>query len=145
MFRKKEIQSLNTRIEDLKKEVKTLSKENNSLKNDRGKNREFLHMLDESIPKEEIARKKYMGDVTAFHQLAFKEKLKHFISMQYEELGRLGHTDKEYELYRSNINCFFLIDEWMLKCTREHLGDLATMRQKAVSDDEFITKMKDLY
>ncbi len=100
-------------------------------------------LMEESLPKEQEARKKYMADVAVFYGLVFKEKLKHFIGLQLEELAQIGRTELGCNIIRSNINCFRIIDEWMEEKTNEHFGNLHEIRESFQGDDEFIREMKE--
>lgn len=102
-------------------------------------------LLDEAIPKGETQRKRYMADISLFYSTIFKEKLKHFIGMQMEELSRFGRSREGDDFIRASINVFRLIDEWMLKRTNEHLGNLEELRNKVSDDKEFINKFKTIY
>ncbi len=102
------------------------------------------YTLTESIPKAEQERKKYMSDIAAFYAIVFKKKLESMIGSQYQALALLGKTDREYDQFRMNINCF-LIEEWFEDCTNEHLGDLEEMRKAAGNNDDFISNMKETY
>ncbi len=107
--------------------------------------KELFALFDDVVPKEQNGRKKYMGDVSLFYTMTFKDKLKHFIGNQLEELAMFGRTDRGSDIIRSNINCFRLIDEWMDKCTNEHLGDLEEMRSRFQDDKTFISEVKKTY
>lgn len=102
-------------------------------------------LLDEAIPKGETQRKRYMADISLFYSTIFKEKLKHFIGEQMEELSRFGRSREGDDFIRASINVFRLIDEWMLKRTNEHLGNLEELRSKVSDDKEFINKFKTIY
>lgn len=102
-------------------------------------------LLDEAIPKGETQRKRYMADISLFYSTIFKEKLKHFIGEQMEELSRFGRSREGDDFIRASINVFRLIDEWMLKRTNEHLGNLEELRNKVSDDKEFINKFKTIY
>lgn len=102
-------------------------------------------MFDEAIPKDQTGRKKYMGDVSLFYTMTFKDKLKHFIGDQLNELARIGRSERGDDLIRANISCFRLIDEWMEKCQNEHLGDLEEMRNRFQDDKNFTSELKKTY
>lgn len=102
-------------------------------------------LLDEAIPKGETQRKRYMADISLFYSTIFKEKLKHFIGMQMEELSRFGRSREGDDFIRASISVFRLIDEWMLIRTNEHLGNLEELRSKVKDDSEFISKFKTIY
>lgn len=132
MFKKsKEIIQLKEEIEKLKKSLK--------IKDD------FRFMLEESIPKEQNDRKKYVSDIAGFYTIVFKKKLEHFIGLQMKELALIGRDDKLNDIIRSNINCFRLIDEWCLEKTNEHLGNLEEMRASFDDDKDFISNFKKIY
>ena len=102
-------------------------------------------LLDEAIPKGETDRKKYMADCAMFYAMIFKDKLKHFIGLQMEELSKFGRSREAEDFFRANINCFRLIDEWMDKNTKEHFGNLEELRNNFEDNDEFISKFKETY
>lgn len=105
---------------------KEKSKASGPLKNKIDK--EFLFMLDEAIPVEQNQRKKYVSDIALFYGSVFKQKLKHFIGLQLQELAEIGRTELGTNIIRSNINCLRLIDEWFDERSREHFGDLENAR-----------------
>lgn len=102
-------------------------------------------LLDEAIPKGETQRKRYMADISLFYSTIFKEKLKHFIGEQMEELSRFGRSREGDDFIRASISVFRLIDEWMLVRTNEHLGNLEELRSKVKDNNEFISKFKTIY
>jgi len=122
----------------LQKEIKEL-KEQLELKN------KLVFMLDESIPKEQSERKKYVADVAFFYGSVFKKKIQEFIGSQLEELAQIGRTELGNNIIRSNINCFRLIDEWMEKMSNEHFGNLEEIRSSFKNNEEFISKIKQEY
>lgn len=105
----------------------------------------LFFMLEEAIPEGETGRKKYMSDIALFYSSVFKDKLKHFIGSQLEELAQIGRTELGTNIIRSNINCFRLIDEWMLKRTNEHIGNVEMVRQRMDENKEFISNIKNKY
>lgn len=107
--------------------------------------KQLVFTLDESIPNDQNGRKQYMSDVAAFYALVFKNKIPHFISLQMEELAVIGRTELGSNIIRSHISCFRLIDEWMQKCTNEHLGNLNEARQSFNEDDKVISNIKEKY
>jgi len=102
-------------------------------------------LLDEAIPKGETQRKRYMADISLFYSTIFKEKLKHFIGEQMEELSRFGRSREGDDFIRASIEVFRLINEWMLTRTNEHLGNLEELRSKFSDDKQFIDKFKTIY
>lgn len=105
----------------------------------------LLFILDEAIPVEQTERKKYVSDIAFFYASIFKEKLKHFIGLQMEELAQIGRTELGNNIIRSNISCFRLIDEWMEKMTNEHMGNIENIRSTLDNDKDFINKVKKDY
>jgi|6_EtaG_2_1085325.scaffolds.fasta_scaffold16778_2 hypothetical protein len=105
----------------------------------------LVFMLEESIPKEATARKKYVGDVALFYQSVFKDKLKHFIGEQLLELALIGRTEPMNDIFRSNINCFRIMDEWMQSKTNEYIGDVEEIRKSAENNKDFINNLKKTY
>lgn len=105
----------------------------------------FVFVLEDSIPKNETERKKYVGDIALFYTSVFKEKIKHFIGNQLEELAQIGRTELGSNIIRSNINCFRLIDEWMKQKTNEHIANVENIRQRFDTNEEFINNMKTTY
>lgn len=104
---------------------------------------EFI--LEESIPKEQVARKKYVADIAFFYSTIFKSKLKHFIGMQLEALATEGRPVVNDQFIRSSISVFRLIDEWMEERTNEHIGNVNSIRNSLEDDKEFINKIKKDY
>lgn len=128
-----------------KEKIQVLQKEISELKAKIEQMDSIGFLLDEAIPKGETQRKRYMADISLFYSTIFKEKLKHFIGMQMEELSRFGRSREGDDFIRASINVFRLIDEWMLKRTNEHLGNLEELRNKVSDDKEFINKFKTIY
>lgn len=107
--------------------------------------KKFESMLEENIPKEKNKRIAYMGDVALFYQKIFKNKIAHFITLQKDMLAVIGLTEAEYSLYRSNINCFHLIDDWMRKCDIEYSSEMEIKSRMASGESEnidFINNIK---
>jgi hypothetical protein len=102
-------------------------------------------LLDESIPEEQTKRKRYMADISLFYGSIFKDKLKHFIGLQMEELSRFGRSKESEDFIRGSINVFRLIDEWMALRTNEHLGNLEELRNSHKDDKDFISNFKKIY
>ncbi len=125
-----------TRLDNRIKELEEVAKARKSV--------ELL--LEESIPLSADRRAKYMSEIALFYTSVFKEKLKHFIGLQLEELSQIGRTGVADNIIKSNINCFRLIDEWMEEKTNEHLGDLQNARDAALDGEtDFINEMKNKY
>jgi len=122
---------LNKRIKELEEEVLWKDK--------------LIFSLEDSIPKAQSNRKRYVGDIALFYQSIFKEKLKHFIGDQLEELAQIGRTELSSNIIRSNINCFRLIGDWMELKTNEHIGNVEEMRGHSDTDKDFINNMKTTY
>jgi len=108
-------------------------------------NERFLFMLEEAIPVAQQERKKYVSDIALFYQTIFKDKLKHFIGMQLEELAQIGRSEYGNNIIRSNINCFNLIDTWMKEKTSEHIGNVETIRNSLDVGAEIIKEMGEKY
>lgn len=105
-------------------------------------NKELLFTLEESIPKEQTERKKYVSDIAFFYATIFKKKLEHFIGLQLLELSQIGRTEENYKIIRANINCFRLIQEWMEEITNEHMGNLNEVRNSFDDGKDFLEKIK---
>lgn len=105
----------------------------------------FISLMEESIPKDQNGRKKYMGDIALFYSSIFKPKIQHFITEQLEELALIGRTEELNNIIRSNINCFRLIDEWMEEKTNEHIGNIEEIRKTFDNNEDFIKNMKSTY
>ena len=132
---------LQQRINNLEKRLKEKDKQIEHLL----VRRSVIEMLKENIPIQGLAREKYVADISIFYVSIFKDKITHFISLQKEALSQMGRPDREYEIYRSNINCFLLIDDWMQTLTNEHLGDLEEKRSAAELASEFVGELKVKY
>mgnify|MGYP003636722791 CR=1 FL=1 len=131
MTKSEEILQLQKRIKELEERLELKNK------------LEFL--LEESIPEGQGERRKYMSSIALFYSSTFKEKLKHFIGDQLEELAQIGRTELGTNIIRSNINCFRLIDDWLKEKTNEHLGNLQEVRESLGENGEFINEMKQKY
>jgi len=107
--------------------------------------KEIEFLFEEAIPKGESQRRQYMADCALFYSSVFKDKLKHFIGMQMEELAQVGRIEQMNDFIRANINCFRLIEEWFEKNTAEHFGNLEELRSTSSDDTEFINKFKKDY
>ena len=114
------------------------------LKERKKQDEKLVFLLEESIPVESNARKKYAAEIALFYNSVFEKKLKHFIGEQLVELALVGNTELMSNILRSNINCFRLIDTWMKKMTNEHLGNLEEMRN-GFTGDELTNKIKETY
>ena len=110
------------------KEILQLQKENIELKAKLEIKNKLVFIFDESIPEEAGKRRAYVSSVAGFYGTLFEKKIKHFIGLQMEELAQIGRTELSTNIIRANINCLRIIDEWMLKMTNEHLGDLNKIR-----------------
>ena len=117
----------------------------NELKELREQKTNINFLLEEAIPIIENERKRYLGDIALFYSTTFKNKLKHFIGMQMDSLSQFGRSEKDNDIIKANINAFRLIDEWMLKKTNEHLGNLQEMREMFADDKDFINNFKNTY
>lgn len=102
-------------------------------------------LLEESIPKAQQERKKYVSDIAFFYSTIFKEKIKHFIGMQLEALAQEGRPVVSDQFLRSSISVFRLIDEWMEKQTNEHIGNVNNIRNTLDTDKEFIKELNKKY
>lgn len=105
----------------------------------------LVFLLEESVPKDQQERKKYVGDIAFFHGSVFRNKIQHFIGMQLEELAKIGRPEILDNIIRSNISCFRIIGEWFEEKTNEHLGNLENIRSSFQDDKEFINNIKDKY
>lgn len=128
-----------------REQIQVLQKEIEELKAKLELQKSIGFLLDEAIPKGETQRKRYMADISLFYSTIFKEKLKHFVGMQMEELSRFGRSREGDDFIRASISVFRLIDEWMLTRTNEHLGNLEELRSKFGDDKEFISNFKTIY
>lgn len=125
-------------ITQLKKRIKELE-EQLEVKN------KLIFSMENSVPTEQTARKKYVADVAFFYGTIFKKQIQHMIGLQLEELAQIGRTELGNNIIRSNINCFRIIDEWMEEKTNEHFGNLEQIRESFVDDKDFISKIKETY
>ncbi len=129
----------------MKKSEETLQQQIKNLEEQLVIKNKLVSLFEESIPIEGNARKRYVADIALFYQTVFKEKIKHFIGLQMEELAQIGRTESANDIIRANINCFRLIDTWMETKTNEHLGNLEEMRSAFGEGDEFRQKLKETY
>ncbi len=134
--------------QQLRKNIEVITRLENELqeaKNERDARRSVIYLLNEKTPENVNERKTYMADITTFYRKIFKSKIDHMISAQKDALSILGRTVLEYDLFRSNINVLFLIDDWMSQCEREHLSDIGEARQKAEDSLGIISEMEGKY
>ncbi len=111
------------RVDEVNKELVWHKEEQKRIKH-------FQYLLNEDIPVEQNARKNYFSDITMFYTKIFKKKIAQMISAQKDALTILGKTEKEYDLFRSCVNVFSLLDDWFTQSEREHLSDLEEARQR---------------
>lgn len=123
--------------------IKKLEKEVEDLLTELQKRKDFQYIFKEKIPDESGARKAYMADISVFYRKIFKEQIENMISRQKDSLAIIGRPEREYEVARATINAFYLIDDWMLACEREHLGDINEARQVAQESLEIISNIKE--
>lgn len=116
-------------LSNLEKENKTIHKKLVRFEKKESEEKRFKELAEELIPKEANARRNYMSDIALFYEKIMKDKIRHWISMQKEELSLVGRTPEQYEFFRACINCFRLIDDWLERCEREHLSNLHEKRQ----------------
>ncbi len=115
----------NKRTTQLEEKIKKLEQEKEELL----LKRSLFEFFDDPIPKNQDDRKKYMSDV-AFAYTIMRDKLRHFIQLEKNALAEVGYPAEQYRIYRSNIYCFTVFDQWMERCTNEHLGDLQEARNR---------------
>lgn len=120
-----------------------LQLENSKLKKQLAFKKELEFLFEDSIPKEEKAQKEYVTDVAFFYQKILKEKIRHFIGLQMEQIAQFGRSEKESEFYRSNINCFRLMDEWCERLVNHHVADLEEAKEAQEDNETFIKNLKD--
>ncbi len=130
----KELREKNEVINILRNEMSDGRVELEKYRQEESQRKKFREMLKENVPEEQNARKNYFTDITMFYNKYFKDKLTHMISMQKNEIIIFGKTEKEYDTYRANINCFYLLDDWFSHAEREYLSDLEEARQKVEED-----------
>lgn len=130
------------KIENLEQRIKVLQQDNEDLA---ARRFSVIDTLNESVPEGATERRAYMTDVMNFYVRIFKNKLPHFISMQLDSLSKIGQSEKTYDIYRANINVFYLIDEWMKKCEIEYLGDLETQRDDVTEALNLVEELKETY
>lgn len=126
-----EILQLTTQITTLKEQLEIKDK--------------LVFSLEEAIPKEMTARKKYMSDIALFYETVFKGKIQHFIGLQLEELAKIGRTELGTNIIRSNISCFRLIDDWMQERTNEHMADLQDARNRVGVPENITSDLREKY
>lgn len=131
--------------EKLKIEIGQLREENERLKKELSVRRSVVDLFEESIPKDQSDRKDYMSKIAVFYGTVFKSKLAHMIYQQKDTLSKLGLTKQEEDIFRSNINCLHLIDEWCEQRTNEYLGDIRQMQEGVDDDNIFISNLKSKY
>jgi len=125
-------------LPQLQKRIKELEEEL-EIKN------KLIFALEDSVPKIPTERKKYVADIHFFYATIFKNKIKHFIGMQLEELAQVGRSELGSNILRSNINCFRLIQEWFERMSNEHMGDVEEINNSLDSNKDFINKLKKTY
>lgn len=93
----------------------------------------------------ETERKKYVSDVALSYINVFKKKFPEFIFDQQQALSIYGRPEKEYDIFRCNINVIRLFEEWMIKLTNEHLGDLEESRENVVDAQNLVAELRENY
>jgi len=129
---------------ELNKKIDYLTTENSNLKRKLDIRSSIEYSLESIIPKEHTQRRNFMKDVAGFYGIIFRKQLALMKSQQLEFLSMINLTKVEEDIYRSNINCLHLIDEWFEKCTNEHFSDLNSVKQELESENN-ITNLKDKY
>ena len=102
-------------------------------------------ILEDSIPKTQTERKKFVADCAFFYSTIFKKKLEHFVGMELLELSIRGRTKEYDDMIRANINCFTQINSWMEKMYSEHLGNMNEIRNSFDEDKDIINKLNKTY
>jgi len=114
--------------EDLQKKVDLLVLENNKLKKEISIRREPIDLLERKIMGAE-QRQKYISEIYVFYNNIFKDRINEMIQDQKDALAVFGLTDRESDIYRSNINCLNLFKDWFEGCRVEHLGDIEEKKE----------------
>jgi hypothetical protein len=138
--KKDKTEKLKLSKEDLQKKVDFLVAENKKLKEELSVRREPIEVLDKKIMGED-KRKKYISDIYIFYNNIFKNKLAELIQDQKDALSALGLPEKIYDIYRSNINCLHLFQDWFERCEVEHLGDIEEKKMEQ-EDESVINRLK---
>lgn len=133
------------RIPELQNKIKEQEEIIKNLEAERDARHSIKGMLTEAIPMSATERRKYVSDIALFYSTIFKNKIPHFITLQQEALSQVGRSEREYDIYRSNINCFYLIDDWMQERTNEHFGDLEESRINAINGEELVDNLRTKY
>lgn len=105
----------------------------------------LIEFFDEHKTDNETERKKYVSDVTMSYVTVFKKQFPQFIFDQQQFLSMFGRSEKEYDIIRCNINVIRLFEEWMIRMTNEHLGDLEESRNKVEETEDFTNNLRETY
>jgi hypothetical protein len=105
----------------------------------------LTEFFDDTKQMSETERKKYVSDIALSYVTVFKKQFPKFIFDQQQALSVYNRPEKEYDIYRCNINVIRLFEEWMIKMTNEHLGDLEESRNKVVETEDFINNLRGKY
>ncbi len=105
----------------------------------------LLEFFDDTKKMSETERKKYVSDVAMAYVTVFKKQFPKFIFDQQQALSIYGRSKDEYDIFRCNINVIRLFEEWMIKMTNEHLGDLEAAREKVSETEEFTSNFRETY
>lgn len=129
------------RLKQLKKENEELKEKIEELKVVRS----IESLLKAAMPMEQGARKNFVSQVALFYTTAFKDKLAEMVGDQMKVLSKIGLTNQEENILRSNINCLNLINDWCNELTNEHLGDIQMARNGLEDTFDITSEIKDKY
>lgn len=122
-----------------------LKEENERLKGEIEARSSIKASFEDSIPKDQTGRKNYVSQIAAFYGVIFKEQLRTMVGQQLQMLSRVGLTKQEEDIFRSNINCLHLINEWCEERTNEHLGNLQNLREQLEDSSDITSEIRDKY
>lgn len=136
---------LHNKIKDLERIVKEQEAVIENMKGLLNAHNTLLEFFDATKQMSETERKKYVSDVTMCYVTVFKKQFPQFIFDQQQFLSIIGRSEKEYDIIRCNINVIRLFEEWMIRMTNEHLGDLEESRNKVEETEDFTSNLRETY
>lgn len=123
------------KVKRLEDENVRLRAEVSMLKAEYRKRDSIIQELDKTLPENPDERRNRLAQATGLYGAGFDKQIKQMIADQQAELARFGHTEREQDFFRSNINCLYLIEDWFKKAVAEHFGNLEEIRRRSVEND----------
>ena len=128
-----------------RKEIEKLKKENQELRDELLARTLFIKQFDSSLPNDYEKRKAACLNIHTIYQMTLKKQLANMIAEQAETLALIGTSEKLSDIYRSNINCLRLIDEWFESRSNEYLAMINEGSQELENQSDFISGLVTKY